>query len=45
MPPRKCANGKWRIGNGPCIYDTKEKAVRAYRGYLAAQSRKKRGKK
>lgn len=35
MPVHKCANGKWRIGNGPCKYTTKEAAVRAYQAYLA----------
>lgn len=34
MPVMQCPNGKWRIGNGECIYDTKEKADAAYRGYL-----------
>ncbi len=34
MPVRQCPNGKWRIGEGECIYDTKEKAESAYRGYL-----------
>lgn len=34
MPVRKCPNGKWRIGNGPCMYVTKETAERAYRAYL-----------
>lgn len=30
MPIYKCAsNGKWRIGSGACIYDTKEKATKA----------------
>lgn len=37
MPVLKCPNGKWRIGNGKCIYDTKEAAERAYRGYLGAK--------
>lgn len=26
MPVYKCSNGKYRIGEGECIYDTKEKA-------------------
>lgn len=35
MPVHKCPNGKWRIGSGKCQYDSKEKAERAYRAYLA----------
>ena len=34
MPVIKCANGFYRIGNGPCIYKSKKKALAAYRGYL-----------
>jgi len=34
MPVHKCPNGKYRIGNGKCMYDSKEKAERAYKGYL-----------
>lgn len=37
MPVRQCPNGKWRIGEGECIYSTKEAAERAYRGYLATR--------
>lgn len=36
MPVLKCSNGKWRIGSGSCIYDTKEKAVKAYQAILAS---------
>jgi len=35
MPVKRCANGKYRIGNGKCVYKTRAKADRAYRGYLA----------
>lgn len=35
MPVYKCANGKYRIGNGPCMYKTKDAAVKAYQAYLA----------
>jgi hypothetical protein len=35
MPVRKCSNGKYRIGSGPCMYHSKEKAERAYVAYLA----------
>ena len=34
MPVIKCPNGKWRIGNGKCMYKTKKAAERAYRAYL-----------
>ena len=37
MPVLKCSsNGKWRIGNGACVYDTKEKATKAYQAILAS---------
>ena len=36
MPIYKCSsNGKYRIGNGACIYDTKGKAEKVYRAILA----------
>jgi len=38
MPVLKCSNGKWRIGTGDCIYETKESADSAYRGYLFKKS-------
>jgi len=34
MPVKKCNNGKYQIGNGPCVFGTQEKARKAYRGYL-----------
>ena len=34
MPVLKCLNGKYRIGTGPCVFDSKEKAQKAYRAYL-----------
>ncbi len=34
MPVIRCPNGKYRIGTGPCAFDTKEIAQKAYRGYL-----------
>ena len=34
MPVHKCPNGKYRIGSGKCMYDSKEKAERAYKAYL-----------
>jgi hypothetical protein len=30
MPVALCSNGKWRIGNGPCVYHSKERAERAW---------------
>jgi len=36
MPVRQCSNGKWRIGSGDCIYDTKEKAIEVWRAILAS---------
>jgi len=35
MPVKKCPNGKWRIGEGPCVYKDKVAADRAYKAYLA----------
>ncbi len=35
MPVTKCSNGKFKIGSGGCVYDSKEKAEKAYKGYLA----------
>lgn len=35
MPVIKCANGKYRIGSGACIYDTKAKADSAWKAILA----------
>jgi hypothetical protein len=35
MPVKLCSNGKWKIGDGPCQYETKAKADAAYRAYLA----------
>ena len=37
MPVTKCSNGKWKIGSGKCMYDSKEKAEKAYKGYTAAK--------
>ena len=34
MPVISCGGGKWRIGKGKCMYDSKAKAESAYRGYL-----------
>ena len=40
MPVKKCANGKYRIGNGKGMYNTKASAERAYKAYLAKKSKK-----
>jgi len=40
MPVLKCPNGKWRIGSGGCIFDSKEKADIAYKSYLAKKHSK-----
>ena len=37
MPVHKCPNGKYRIGSGKCMYDSKAKAERAYKAYLATK--------
>jgi len=34
MPVIKCPTGKYRIGTGPCVFETKQLAMKAYRGYL-----------
>lgn len=36
MPVTKCPNGKWKIGSGECMYDTKEKALEVWRAILAS---------
>ena len=37
MPVTRCENGKYKIGNGECIYNTRETANEAYRAYLAEE--------
>jgi len=36
MPVEQCKNGKWRIGSGSCIYETKAKAIKVYQAILAS---------
>lgn len=36
MPVIKCSNGKWKVGTGACIYETKEQAVKVYQAILAS---------
>jgi hypothetical protein len=38
MPVRACGGGKFKIGNGKCIYKSKAAAMRAYKAYLAKNS-------
>ena len=45
MPVIKCSNGKWRIGNGPCMYTSKEKAEKAWIAIRVAKYSKDRNKK
>ena len=35
MPVIKCSDGKFKIGSGPCIYSSKEKADKAWKGFRA----------
>ena len=37
VPVIYCGGGKWRIGNGKCIYKSLASAKKAYRGYLGAK--------
>lgn len=39
MPVLQCANGKFRIGSGPCVYTSQASADRAYAAYLARQGK------
>ena len=36
MPVKQCTNGKWRVGTGECIYNTKEKAIEVWQAILAS---------
>ena len=38
MPVESCGNGRWRIGDGECMYTSEESANRAYRAYLAEEA-------
>lgn len=37
MPVESCGNGKYRIGDGECMYTSRESAQRAYVAYLAQE--------
>jgi len=39
MPIYSCSNGKYRIGEGECVYETRENAVSAYQAYLAQEGK------
>lgn len=39
MPVVKCSNGKYRIGDGKCMYSSKENADRAYQAYLSKKNK------
>lgn len=40
MPVTKAPNGKYRIGKGKAMYETKAKAEKAYKAYLAKKDKK-----
>jgi hypothetical protein len=35
MPVTKCSNGKYKIGNGGCVFETEEKAMQVWKAILA----------
>jgi uncharacterized protein len=39
MPVTLCENGKYRIGDGECIYTSRDNANSAYRAYLAEEGK------
>jgi hypothetical protein len=36
MPVTQCSSGKWKIGQGGCVFDTKEKAMKVWEAILAS---------
>jgi HK97 family phage prohead protease len=40
MPIYECGQGKYRIGDGPCMYTSRDSAERAYAAYLAQEDEK-----
>jgi len=38
MPVESCGNGRWRIGDGECVYTSEAAAERAYVAYLAQEN-------
>lgn len=45
MPVIKCSNGKWRVGQSQCIYETKEKATEVYQAIIAQGKYSEQGNK
>ena len=41
MPIYKCADNKWKIGKGPCIYDSKKQATKAWIAILIKKEKEK----
>jgi hypothetical protein len=39
MPITRCDNGKWRIGDGECVFSSEANAARAYSEYLANEEK------
>jgi len=37
MPIYRCDNGKYRIGDGECVFTTRQNAIQAYAAYLAQE--------
>ena len=35
MPVKRCSNGRWKIGNGGCVYSTEAKAIEVWQAILA----------
>jgi hypothetical protein len=35
MPVTQCSSGKWKIGQGGCVYETEEKAMQVWKAILA----------
>lgn len=36
MPVKRCSNGRWKIGNGGCVYSTEAKATEVWQAILAS---------
>ncbi len=36
MPVIKCSNGKWKVGQSACIYETREQALKVWQAILAS---------
>jgi len=42
MPCIQCSNGKWKIGNGPCVYKTQKECENALAAIHAEEEKKKK---